>query len=518
MGDSVFPELKNIPKELRITKMIEQESTLLNGKLTRLDTSAQDVFSPIAIWNDGAMKPQRLGSYPLMNHQLSIESLEATKTAYNSQIWKSKSTEYKVSCTKIFITELAKYKNEIVKLLMWENGKPYSEASNEFERTIEYIELTIDAIIKIQSGITNQYSAGFVGKVMMSPVGVVVSMGPSNYPMYETYSLAIPALLTGNCVIMKIPRYGALLHHYILEPLKKAFPKGVINVIFGKNEDTINPLMRTAEVNMLAYMGSSMFVEPLLLSHPRPYRLKKLLGLEAKNPAIVLKDVDIDYTARELTLGALAFNGQRCAAVKLIFVHDDIYDKLLVALKSEIESAKVGMPWEEGVRITPIFDKNRILYLRTIFDDAIKKGATCETENGGKIEYSMFYPALLSNVTPNMRIFKEEQFGPIVPLVRYKDLNTVLEYIHKSEFGQQISIFGTDAKLVAEIADDLEFHAGRININTKCQRGPDIFPFTGKKNSGIGELSIMNTLMEFSTQTVIAGKENDITEQVLSSL
>lgn len=518
MGDSIFPELKSIPKELRITKMIEQESTLLNGKLTKLDTASQDVFSPIAIRTDGVLKPQRLGSYPLMNHQLSIESLESAKSAYHSQTWKSKSTEYKISCTQIFVNEFAKYKNEIVKLLMWENGKSYSEAANEFDRTIEYIENTIIAIRNIQSSIANQYSGGFVGKVMISPVGVVVSMGPSNYPLYETYSLAIPALLTGNCVIMKIPRYGALLHNYLLEPLRKAYPQGVINVIFGKNEDTINPLMRTAEVNMLAYMGSSMFVEPLLLSHPRPYRLKKLLGLEAKNPAIVLKDIDVEYTAREIVLGALAFNGQRCAAVKLVFAHDSIYDKLLLAMKSEIEDAKVGMPWEEGVRITPIFDKNRILYLRTLFDDAIKKGATCETENGGKIEYSMFYPALLANVTPNMRIFKEEQFGPIVPLVRYKDLDTVLDYIHKSEFGQQISIFGTDAKLLAELADDLEFHAGRININTKCQRGPDIFPFTGKKNSGIGELSIVNTLMEFSTQTVIAGKSNETTEQTLAYL
>ncbi len=518
MNKSVFPEEIDIPTDLKITNQIEQHFTLLDGQLPTLDTAPQDVFSPIAIRSGETLKPQRLGSYPLMNHQLAIEALESSKAAYRSKNWKSKSTDYKTSCAKIFLEEFAKYKSEIVKLLMWENGKPYSEAANEFDRTIEYIENTITAVLSIQGNVHNQYSGDFVGKVMTSPVGIVVSMGPSNYPLYETYSLAIPAVLSGNCVIMKVPRYGALLHHYLLEPLRKAFPKGVINVIFGKNEDTINPIMRTAEVDMLAYMGSSMFAEPLVFAHPRPYRLKKLLGLEAKNPAIVLSETDLEYTAKEITLGALAFNGQRCAAVKIIYANTDIYDDLIVALKKEIEASKVGMPWEEGVRVTPIFDKNRILYLRTLFEDAIKKGATCESENGGKIEYSVFYPALLANVKPNMRIFKEEQFGPIVPVMRYTDIETVLEYIYNSEFGQQISIFGTNAKEVAKLADDLEFHAGRININTKCQRGPDIFPFTGKKNSGIGELSIMNTLSEFSTHTVIAGKNNKITEQVLNLL
>lgn len=518
MCNTKFPKPEEIPAGMAVTGTIEQNFTLLNGELLELDTVLQDVYSPISLnIPDKGLRQVRLGAYPLMNHQLAIEALGVAKRAFRSYEWKAKSVDYKISCAQIFLDEVVKSKDRIVKLLMWEIGKPLAECIAEFDRTLDYIRQTMLMLKKNHDAIAVEKSAGFAGKVMHTPVGVVVSSGPSNYPMYETYSLALPALLAGNCVLMKIPRYGALLHYYILEPLKNAFPKGVINAIYGKNEDTLNPIMRTAEINMLAYFGSSIFAEPLIFSHPRPYRLKKLLGLEAKNPAIVLNKVDLATTAKELVLGALAFNGQRCAAVKIIFADEKIHDELIELLRKEIENVKVGMPWEDGVRITPIFDRNRILYLRTLLDEAVRKGAKNETDNSDKNEGSLFYPALLSGVTPKMRIFNEEQFGPIVPVIKFSKMQEVLEMIADSEFGQQISIFGNDSAQIAELAAKLQFEAGRVNINTKCQRGPDIFPFTGRKNSGLGELSIADTLREFTNHTVIAGKENDCTEYVLKN-
>lgn len=518
MVSKLFPQLIDIPKKLVLNKSIEQDSTLIHGELVKLDTEFQDVCSPIAIRHGTELKALRLGCHPLMNHQLSMDILKSSVSSFNGSNWKNKSADYRISCVKEFIDNLANYSEETVKMLMWENCKPYKEAENELHRTIEYTNLTIQEYIKINKSTQIQTSAGFAGRVMNTPVGIVITMGPSNYPLYETYSLALPALLSGNSVILKIPRYGSLLHHKIVLLLKEYFPAGAINVIYGKNEDTVNTLMRTGEVNMLAYMGSNMFAEPLILSHPRPYKLKKLLGLDAKNPAIVLQEVDIEYAAKELTLGALAFNGQRCAAIKIIFAHSKIYDKLTERLKKEIEEQIIGMPWEDGVRITPIFDKNRILYLRTLFEDAISKGAVNHTSNGGKIDHTIFYPSLLSGITPNMRIYSEEQFGPIIPIVQYDDISTPLEYINNSEFGQQISIFGNDSKEIAKLSSILQYQCGRVNINTKCQRGPDIFPFTGKKNSGVGELSIHNTLLEFSSHAVIAGKVNDTSYGALNNI
>lgn len=515
---NIFPKLSEIPQELIVEKSIEQGSSLINGELVRLDTDSQDVCSPIAINHGGELKPVRLGSHPLMNHEIAGEILASSISAMRSEVWKSKSIDYRASCIEEFIHELAKYKDEIVRLLMWESCKPMAEAISEFDRTIEYTRLTIAAYREMYSGSETQYSNGFAGKIVNSPVGVVLAMGPSNYPLYETYSLALPALLTGNSVIMKVPRYGALLHSSIINLMQCAFPAGAINVIYGKNEETINPIMQTGNIDMLAYMGSNMFAEPIIQSHPRPYKLKKLLGLDAKNPAIVLHDADIEETAKELALGALAFNGQRCAAIKIIFAHSSIYNELMEVLRREIESEKICMPWDSDVRITPIFDRNRILYLKTLMEDALSKGAINYTNGGGTVLHTIFIPSLLGNITPNMRIYSEEQFGPIVPVVKYEDLDETIEYVSNSDFGQQISIFGKDEKVIADLARAYYLQCGRVNINTKCQRGPDIFPFTGKKFSGAGELSVTSTLREFTLRGVIAGKDNSITNGVLGMI
>ena len=518
MLNKIYPNLIDIPQYLIIDKSIEQNTTLLNGKLVKLETDLQDVISPIAIKHGTELKSIRLGSHPLMNHQQAIEALNSTSSAFNGDTWKNKSSNYRIKCVKEFLDNFSKLKDSVVKMLIWENCKPLQEAENEFQRTIEYIEQSIEEYKKIESQTNIQNYSGFSGKILNTPIGIVISMGPSNYPIYESYSLCIPALLIGNTVLMKIPRYGSLLHNQIIELLQSSFPKGVINVIYGKNEDTINPIMQTGEIDMLAYMGSNMFVEPLILSHPKPYRIKKLLGLDAKNPAIVLKDCDLDYIVKEIVLGALAFNGQRCAAIKIIFAHSKIYDKLVEEIKNEIEKQIIGMPWTEDVRITPIFDKNRILYLKTLFEDAMNKGAINNTTDGGKINHTFFYPTLLSNVNSSMRIYTEEQFGPIVPIVRFDDIKEPLEYVQNSEFGQQISIFGNNSKEISKLASFLQYQCGRVNINTKCQRGPDIFPFTGKKSSGMGELSINSTLKEFIAHSVVAGKENDITLSTLERI
>lgn len=515
---NIFPKLSDIPLEYIVEKSIEQRSSLIDGKLVRLDTDFQDVCSPIAINHGGELKPVRLGSHPLMNHEIAGDILASSINAMKSDIWNSRSINYRASCIDEFTRELDKYKDEIVRLLMWESCKSIAEAISEFDRTIEYTRSTIAAYKELYSGSETRFSNGFAGKIVYSPVGVVLAMGPSNYPLYETYSLALPALLTGNSVIMKIPRYGALLHSSIINIMQGVFPAGAINVIYGKNEETINPIMQTGNIDMLAYMGSNMFAEPIIQSHPRPYKLKKLLGLDAKNPAIVLSDADIEETAKELTLGALAFNGQRCAAIKIIFAHSSIYDELMEVLRREIESEKIGMPWDEDVRITPIFDRNRILYLKTLMEDALSKGAINYTQGGGTVLHTVFVPSLIGNITPNMRIYSEEQFGPIVPVVKYDDLNETVEYVNNSDFGQQISIFGKDEKVIVELAKAYYLQCGRVNINTKCQRGPDIFPFTGKKYSGAGELSVTSTLREFSLRGVIAGKDNSITNGVLDMI
>ena len=152
----------------------------------------------------------------------------------------------------------------------------------------------------------------------------------------------------GNTVIFKPPKLGVLLHHPLLKAFQSAFPKGVVNTVYGNGETVIGPLMKSGLINVLAFIGSSRVADILKKQHPKLHRLKCVLGLDAKNPAIVLKDADLDATVKECLLGALSFNGQRCTALKIIFVQEEIATSFLDKLSMAVENLKQGLPWEEG--------------------------------------------------------------------------------------------------------------------------------------------------------------------------
>ena len=146
-------------------------------------------------------------------------------------------------------------------------------------------------------------------------------LGPFNYPFNETYTNLIPALLMGNTCILKTPRTGCLCHVPTLELFQQCFPPGVVNVIHGSGRETLPVLMEDGSLDIFAFIGTSKAAVDLQKLHPHPNRLRVCLGLDAKNPAIVCADADLDVAVAECTLGSLSFNGQRCTALKVIYVH-----------------------------------------------------------------------------------------------------------------------------------------------------------------------------------------------------
>ena len=139
-------------------------------------------------------------------------------------------------------------------------------------------------------------------------------------------------------------------------------------------------------------------------------------------------------------------------------------------------------------------------------------------ENGGEYLHSFFYPAVLYPVNPKMKVYSEEQFGPIVPIVTFSNDSEAIEYVLNSNFGQQVSIFGQDSKRVAALLDAFVNQVGRINVNTQCQRGPDTFPFNGRKDSAEGTLSVADALRVFSIRTLVATKSTDANKQIISNI
>ena len=277
-------------------------------------------------------------------------------------------------------------------------------------------------------------------------------------------------------------------------------------------------LLESGKVNVLTLIGSSKVADHLKKMHPKVNRLRAILGLDAKNAAIVLPDADIDLAVKECLLGSLSFNGQRCTALKMLIVHRSIVDPFLQRFTEELAKVKVGMPWDKGVSITPLPELGKVEYMTRLVEDAKAKGARVVNEGGGATGGTLFYPAVVYPVREGMLLYREEQFGPIVPVMPFEDLETALEYVITSEHGQQVSIFSEDPDRIGKLADPLVNQVCRVNINCQCQRGPDVFPFTGRKDSAEGTLSVTDALRSFSIRSMIAAKQTEDSKRLLDAI
>jgi acyl-CoA reductase-like NAD-dependent aldehyde dehydrogenase len=276
--------------------------------------------------------------------------------------------------------------------------------------------------------------------------------------------------------------------------------------------------MESGKIDVLTLIGSSKVADKLKKMHPKVNRLRAILGLDAKNAAIVTESADLDSAINECLLGSLSFNGQRCTAVKIIFVHKSLADKFNEGLAKKIETLKLGMMWEPGVQITPLPEPNKPAYLTELIEDAKLHGAKVMNEHGGENFKSIFFPALLYPVNSKMKVWHEEQFGPVVPVVPFESLDEPIDYIHESSHGQQVAIFGTDVNQISELIDATVNQVSRVNINAQCQRGPDSFPFTGRKDSAEGTLSVTAALRSFSIRTVVATKATQSNKDIVNAI
>jgi acyl-CoA reductase-like NAD-dependent aldehyde dehydrogenase len=271
-------------------------------------------------------------------------------------------------------------------------------------------------------------------------------------------------------------------------------------------------------VNVLAFIGSSKVANGLKKLHPKVNRLRAILSLDAKNAAIVTKNANLDVAVNECILGALSFNGQRCTALKLIFVQREVAAEFTAKLSAAVTAMKPGLPWEPGVKITPLPEDNKPAYLKACIDDAISKGAKVMNENGGFQEGSFVFPAVVYPVNDQMRLYHEEQFGPIVPVVPFDSIDEPVSYQVNASHGMQVSIFSEDAREVASLIDPFVNLVSRVNINCQAQRSPDVFPFTGRKDSAEGTLSVFDALRSFSIRSLVAAKLTESNKTLLNSI
>lgn len=519
--EALFPSESSIPEAYNLTKPIEQREYLVNGKMVQWAGKTQDVWSPVYVKTAEGFEQKRIGSYPIVEPTDAMEALHAAVNAYNKGrgAWPMMSVAKRIECVEKFTNKMIAKREEVVKLLMWEIGKSLADSQKEFDRTVQYIHDTIGALKDIDRDSARfAIEEGIIGQIRRSPLGVVLCMGPFNYPLNETFTTLIPALIMGNVILFKPPKHGTLLHYPLLEAFKDSFPPGVVNTVYGRGNVVIPQMMESGKIDVLTLIGSSKVADKLKKMHPKVNRLRAILGLDAKNAAIVTESANLELAVKECMLGALSFNGQRCTALKIMFVHGSIVDQFNKRMAEEIGKLKLGMMWEPGVNITPLPEPNKPGYIKELIADAEKHGAKVINADGGNSFHSLVYPALLYPVSKEMKIWEEEQFGPVVPVVPYWDIQTPIDYLIDSSHGQQASIFGSNISQITDLMDVAVNQVSRVNINAQCQRGPDTFPFTGRKDSAEGTLSVTAALRSFSIRTVVATKDSPENKAIVNKI
>ena len=510
-----------IPEAYR-PKLTTFNQYLVDGELKTWNGKMSEVYSTIRTENEkGEMVPTLLGSVPDMESAPALEALESAKRAFDrgKGQWPTMRVRERLTCLERFADKMKLHREEIVKLLMWEIGKTLADSEKEFDRTVDYIYDTINAYKKLDQKSAKFEKEGDIhAHIRRSPLGVVLCLGPYNYPLNETFCLLIPAIVMGNTAVFKPAKHGVLLITPLLKAFQECFPPGVVNILFGRGRKIAQPIMKTGHVDVLALIGHSSSAVALQDEHPNKNRLRLVLGLEAKNPAVVLPDADLDNTVKECISGSLSYNGQRCTALKVLYVHESIIDEFNKKFSAAVDNLKYGLPWEKDAFLTPLPEPNKPQYIKDLIDDAIAKGAKIMNKKGGEMTENYTYPAVMYPVDDSMDLYHEEQFGPVVPVISYKDINEPLDAMAASDYGQQVSLFGRDVRKIGPLIDIMANLVCRVNLNSACQRGPDVYPFTGRKNSAVSTLSVYDALRSFSIRSFVASKNNPYNNEILENL
>lgn len=433
-----------------------------------------EIFSPV----DGSL----VGKVPAMSREDVDRAIANARE--NLKIWAETPIYERASVFYRAADLLESHAEEIAHILTMEIAKDKKSAVYEVQRTADFLRYTADAGKGIAGEAINgdNFPGGSktkVSYVSRVPLGTVLAISPFNYPINLSVTKVAPALIGGNTVLLKPATQGSISALYLARVMQEAgLPRGVLNTITGLGSVIGDYVVTHPGVNFINFTGSTEVGKHISkLSAMVPL----MLELGGKDAAIVLPDADLDFAADNIVSGAYAYSGQRCTAVKRILTQDSVADQLVPKLLSRIAKLQVGDPRDNAV-IVPLINTKAADFVMSLIDDAVAKGATVLT--GGTRNGNLIQPALIDHVTTDMRLAWEEPFGPVLPILRVKDMQDAIDIANRSEYGLQSSVFTKIIHDAFFVASQLE--VGTVQINGKTERGPDHFPFLGVKASGMG--------------------------------
>ncbi|WP_341633840.1 aldehyde dehydrogenase family protein [Sphingomonas agri] len=422
----------------------------------------------------------------------------AAKAAFPA--WKKTPFEERAECVRKIASQLTDNADELMRLLTIEQGKPHNDASGEIAAAAYWCNSVASLELPI---VTNEDSDDRRSVTTRVPIGVVAAIVPWNYPVLLAIWKIAPALLAGNTLVVKPSPYTPLTMLKLGELLRGLIPDGVFNVISGG--DQLGPLITEHPgIDKVSFTGSTATGARVMASAAAS--LKHLtLELGGNDPAIVLPDVDIDEVAEKLFWAAFSNSGQICIAAKRVYVHRDVYEPLKKAIAKVASRVIVGDGSQQGVQLGPIQNRAQYERVKSLIEDSRASGH--EFLVGGDIpeRRGFFIPVtIVDNPPESSRVVQEEAFGPVLPLIKFDEIDEAVRRANDTIFGLGASVWSRDEAKAAEIAAELE--AGTVWIN-EIQNLSPFASFAGHKKSGIGVENGLEGLLQYTNpQTVSLGK------------
>ncbi len=390
---------------------------------------------------------------------------------------------------------IAARRDEIARVLTMEQGKPLAEAQGELAWTDGY--LRHYATLELPDRVIQDDEAGYIA-VKHRPLGVVVGIIAWNFPLLVACWKIGPAVLAGNAIVLKPAPTTPLCALILGEICRDVFPAGVVNVIADAND--LGPhLTAHRDVAKVGFTGSTATGKRIAASGADTLK-RVTLELGGNDPAIVLEDVDVRETAQAIFGNAFLNNGQVCLAIKRAYIHTDIYDAMCAELARLAEASVVDDGLQQGTQIGPIQNIAQFEKVKCFLESARTEGTI--VAGGEAMERAGYFirPTIVRDVTDGDRIVDEEQFGPILPLVRFDDIEDVVARANASDYGLGGSVWSKDIGRAAEIAARIE--SGQVWVNQHVAIGPHI-PMAGFKNSGLGVEQSVEGLAEYTQTQVV---------------
>ena len=438
------------------------------------DDSTFDVVNPAT----GA----RIAKVPRMGAQETRRAIEAANAAWPA--WRAKTGKERAAILRAWYELMLANADDLALILTIEQGKPLAEAKGEIAYAASFLEWFGEEAKRVNGDTIPTPAPDKRIVVTKEPIGVCAAITPWNFPAAMITRKVGPALAAGCPIIVK-PAEATPLSAFALAVLaeRAGVPAGIFSVLTGDPktigaEMTGNPIVRK-----LSFTGSTA-VGRLLMAQCAPTVKKVSLELGGNAPFIVFDDADLDAAVAGAIASKYRNSGQTCVCTNRFYVHERVYDAFATKLRDAVADLKVGVGTDAGVAQGPLINEAAVLKVESHIEDALAKGARIVT--GGKrhaLGHGFFEPTILADVTPAMKVARDETFGPLAPLFRFSSDEEVIRLANDTEFGLAAYFFSRDIGRVWRVAEALEY--GMVGINTGLISN-EVAPFGGVKQSGLG--------------------------------